>query len=159
MISFIFTFKTSLFIISMLLYNENLSFKISIILLSNSIAITFLAFFNNSFVNVPSPGPISITRSSLDIFALSTILDITWSSIRKFCPSDLFACIPYFFIINLVSSYIFMGSPFLVNILFYVFRIQFVFTDAQRAPLQCNCLTCLFSFLHIHMQLHCLLNL
>ena len=41
--------------------------------------ITFPAFSSSFFVKVPSPGPISITKSSLEILALSTILDITSS--------------------------------------------------------------------------------
>lgn len=61
-------------------------------------AITFPAFSSKNSVRFPSPGPISITKSSLVISADSTILSTTESFIKKFCPKLLFAEILYFLI-------------------------------------------------------------
>ena len=47
-------------------------------------ATTLLAVFNNCAVNVPTPGPISITKSSLHTSAPLTISLGTESSIKKF---------------------------------------------------------------------------
>ena len=85
-------------------YKKNLSFRMSIILLSNSTHITLPALSKMYFVSVPNPGPISITKSSLFILAESHASIITLSSIKKFCPKFLLAVIPYFFIKNFVSS-------------------------------------------------------
>ena len=90
-----------------LLYNKNLSCNIFIIFLSSSTQITFLASCNKNLVSVPSPGPISITKSSLLILADFTIVSTTSPFIKKFCPRLLLAFILYFFIINFVSSKIF----------------------------------------------------
>ncbi|MCJ7784717.1 MAG: hypothetical protein MUP41_12360, partial [Desulfobacterales bacterium] len=51
------------------------------------IATTLPALKANSLVILPMPGPTSITRSLLSIFAASTIRLIIVSSRRKFCPS------------------------------------------------------------------------
>ena len=107
------TFSTSLFINSKLLYNENLSSSICNIFVSSSIHITFPAFSSKYFVSVPSPGPISITRSSFSMLLHPTMFFTTSSFIKKFCPRFLFALMLYFFIINLVSSNIFsIWCPF-----------------------------------------------
>ena len=103
---------------------ENLSFSICSIFVSSSIHITFPAFSSKYFVSVPSPGPISITKSCLSILLQSTMFVTTSSFIKKFCPRFLFAFMLYFFIINLVSSNIFsIWCPFY----FYIFSFQVYF--------------------------------
>lgn len=69
----------------------NFSSSAGINSLSSSIAVNVFAFFANSSVSMPSPGPISMTVSFDVIFAVCTMRWTIFFDWRKFWPSDFLA--------------------------------------------------------------------
>src|SRR3989344_6082559 len=84
-------FKTSDSIISTLPDPWNVFLRMLIKRWSFSSAITRLAFFLNSSVRKPFPGPISTMRSLFVILAAFKIFWITPAFTKKFCPNDFLA--------------------------------------------------------------------